>query len=156
MNTNLIHKWLRDPKFAPDLEVVKEQATPAPCFLPVEIVDQPATKEQSTARAANTTFGHSTIEIDIAGGHPLRIVGGYDPEALARPRSFGPVDPRSFCMIPVPANTRVWLAAGVTPSHTCRHVLPGSGHAARVHDAGGPGRTNTQAGSVHRAPVCLS
>ena len=25
MNTNLIHKWLRDPKFAPDLKVAEEQ-----------------------------------------------------------------------------------------------------------------------------------
>lgn len=24
MNTNLIHKWLRDPKFAPDVETVGE------------------------------------------------------------------------------------------------------------------------------------
>jgi len=25
MNTNLIHKWLRDPKFAPDREIFEEQ-----------------------------------------------------------------------------------------------------------------------------------
>lgn len=32
MNANLIHKWLRDPKFAPDLKAVEEQTTlePAP------------------------------------------------------------------------------------------------------------------------------
>jgi hypothetical protein len=41
-------------------------------------------------------------------------------------------------MIPVPVNTRVWLAAGVTPAHTCKHVLPGNGHAAWVHDADHP------------------
>ena len=30
MNTNLIHKWLRDPKFAPDREIVEEEvADPA-------------------------------------------------------------------------------------------------------------------------------
>ncbi len=32
MSTNLIHKWLRDPKFAPDLEIVEEQVTETPAF----------------------------------------------------------------------------------------------------------------------------
>ena len=45
MNTNLIHKWLRDPKFAPDLKVAEEQTAPEPCFLPVEIVDRPVIEE---------------------------------------------------------------------------------------------------------------
>ena len=84
MNTNLIHKWLRDPKFAPDLKVAEEQAAPEPCFLPVEIVDRPVIEEPDPGPAANATSGHNMIEIDIAGGHQLRIVGGYDPEALAR------------------------------------------------------------------------
>ncbi|WP_187428682.1 hypothetical protein ROLI_012180 [Roseobacter fucihabitans] len=84
MNTNLIHKWLRDPKFVPDPEIIEKEVAETPCFLPVEIVDRPATQEPSTARAANTTSGHSTIEIYIAGGHQLRIVGCYDPGALAR------------------------------------------------------------------------
>ncbi|SLN77174.1 Transposase zinc-ribbon domain protein [Roseovarius gaetbuli] len=55
-----------------------------PCFLPVEIVERPVTEEPGPARAANAASAHSAIEIDIAGGHQLRIVGGYDPEALAR------------------------------------------------------------------------
>jgi transposase len=84
MNTNLIHKWLRDPKFAPDLKAVEEQTAPEPCFLPVEIVDRPVTEEPAPTLAANAASGHSAIEIDIAGGHQLRIVGSYDPEALAR------------------------------------------------------------------------
>ncbi|WP_113913441.1 IS66-like element accessory protein TnpA [Roseovarius dicentrarchi] len=84
MNTNLIHKWLRDPKFAPDLKAIEEQTAPEPCFLPVEIVDRPMVEEPDPGPAANATSGHSVIEIDIAGGHRLRIIGGYDPEALAR------------------------------------------------------------------------
>lgn len=82
MNTNLIHKWLRDPKFAPDPEIVEEQVAETPCFLPVEIVDRPQTKD--TAPTTDASSAHNTIEIDIAGGHRLRIIGGYDPEALAR------------------------------------------------------------------------
>ena len=82
MNTNLIHKWLRDPKFAPDREIVEDEAAETPCFLPVEIVDRPQTK--STTPTTDATLAQSAIEIDIAGGHQLRIVGSYDPEALAR------------------------------------------------------------------------
>ena len=82
MNTNLIHKWLRDPKFAPDLKAVEEQTAPEPCFLPVEIVDRTPTRE--TASTTDTKPAKNAIEIDIAGGHQLRIVGSYDPEALAR------------------------------------------------------------------------
>lgn len=81
MNTNLIHKWLRDPKFAPDREIVEVEVAETPCFLPVEIVDRPQTKD--TAPATDTKPAQSAIEIDIAGGHRLRIIGGYDPEALA-------------------------------------------------------------------------
>jgi transposase len=82
MNTNLIHKWLRDPKFAPDPEIIEEKVAETPCFLPVEIVDRTLAKD--TASTTNTKPVQSAIEIDIASGHQLRIVGSYDPEALAR------------------------------------------------------------------------
>ena len=82
MNANLIHKWLRDPKYAPDPEIVEEQAVEAPCFLPVEIVDRPGANDTASARAPSSAY--SAIEVDIAGGHRLKIIGSYDPEALAR------------------------------------------------------------------------
>jgi transposase len=56
MNTNLIHKWLRDPKFAPDPETIEDEVGEAPCFLPVEIVDRPDAEEPVPALAANTTL----------------------------------------------------------------------------------------------------
>jgi transposase len=80
MNANLIHKWLRDPKFAPDMEIVEELASETPCFLPVEIVERPGASDT----APDPVPVQNAIEIDIAGGHRLRIIGGYDPEALAR------------------------------------------------------------------------
>jgi transposase len=82
MNAKLIHKWLRDPKYAPDVEIVEEGAIETPYFLPVEIVGQAGTEEPTSVRAANAANG--AIEIDIAGGHCWRIIGGYDPEVLAR------------------------------------------------------------------------
>lgn len=82
MNTNLIHKLLRDPKFAPDREIVEDEVAETPCFLPVGIVDRSQTK--GTAPTTDATPAQSAIEIDIAGGHRLRVIGGCDPEALAQ------------------------------------------------------------------------
>jgi transposase len=82
MNANLIFKWLRDPRYAPDPEAVEDQAIESPCFLPVEIVDRPRNEDPAPTPDAKPT--QCAIEIDIAGGHRLRIIGGYDPEALAR------------------------------------------------------------------------
>lgn len=76
VNANLIFKWLRDPRYAPDLALglpLSEEAR----FLPVEIV-----AETRSAPAAPAAENH--IEIDLAGGHRMRISGSYDPEALAR------------------------------------------------------------------------
>ena len=82
MNANMIFKWLRDPRYAPDPEAVEDLGDDAPCFLPVEIVDRP--RNEDTVSTPDAKPAHSAIEIDIAGGHRLRIIGGYDPEALAR------------------------------------------------------------------------
>lgn len=76
VNANLIFKWLRDPRYAPDpasVPPLPEQAR----FLPVEIVAEPR-----PAAAAHAADNH--IEIELAGGHRMRISGSYDPEALAR------------------------------------------------------------------------
>ena len=82
MNANMIFKWLRDHRYAPDPETVEDLTADTSCFLPVEIIDQPRNDE--TASTPDAKPVHSTIEIDIAGGHRLRIIGGYDPEVLAR------------------------------------------------------------------------
>ena len=73
VNANLIFKWLRDPKYRPGAGSEESGLR----FLPVEIVkDAPVTRPMPAA------VNH--IEIDLAGGHRMRISGGYDPEALAR------------------------------------------------------------------------
>lgn len=83
MNANMIFKWLRDPRYVPDPDAVEEQvAEETPCFLPVEIVDRPQAK--GTVPTTDATPVQSAIEIDISVGHRLRIIGGYDPEALTR------------------------------------------------------------------------
>jgi len=81
MNANMVFKWLRDPRYTPDPEIVENQAVETPCFLPVEIVDRP--KNEDTSPIPDAKPAQSAIEIDITAGHRLRIIGGYDPEALA-------------------------------------------------------------------------
>ncbi len=75
VNANLIFKWLRDPRYRPKPGTGSEEAGLR--FLPVEIVAE--------ARApAAAPVPDCCIEIELAGGHRMRISGGYDPEVLAR------------------------------------------------------------------------
>jgi transposase len=71
VNANLVFAWLRDPRFA-DADVAGVAR-----FLPVEIV------AESKAPVA-VPVADSCIEIELAGGHRMRISGSFDPEALAR------------------------------------------------------------------------
>ena len=71
VNANLVFAWLRDPRFA------DADAADVARFLPVEIV-----AEVKAPKALPAVDGH--IEIELAGGHRMRISGSYDPEALAR------------------------------------------------------------------------
>ena len=75
VSANLIFKWLRDPKYRPAPGTGSEEAGLR--FLPVEIV--------AAARApAAAPVAASCIEIELAGGHRMRISGSYDPESLTR------------------------------------------------------------------------
>jgi transposase len=75
VNANLIFKWLRDPKYRPKPGTGSEEAGLR--FLQVEIV-----REAPVSRPMPSAENH--IEIELAGGHRMRISGSYDPEALAR------------------------------------------------------------------------
>ena len=73
-NTNLVFTWLRDPRFARDKAAEVESL-----FLPVEVI-----AERGCPAEPATPSVQSRIEIDLAGGHRLRITGSYDPDALAQ------------------------------------------------------------------------
>ncbi len=68
-------RWLRDPRYAPD--AASAPSTPEGSrFLPVEIIDaKPAT---------DTPVAQNRIDIELSGGHRMRIGGSYDPDTLAR------------------------------------------------------------------------
>jgi transposase len=76
VNANMVFKWLRDPRYALEPASVPSLSEEAR-FLPVEIVTE--AKAPAAAPVAD-----SCIEIELAGGHRMRISGSYDPEALAR------------------------------------------------------------------------
>ncbi|WP_299823165.1 IS66 family insertion sequence element accessory protein TnpB [uncultured Jannaschia sp.] len=78
VNANLVFTWLRDPRFAVASASTDEAVVEPSDFLPVQIIDRP----ESEGPASTPALG--TIEIDVAGGHRLRVVGAYDSEALAR------------------------------------------------------------------------
>jgi len=81
VNANLIFKWLRDPKYRPKPGTGSKDARLR--FLPVEIVqDAPVT------RPIPAVENH--IEIDLAGGHRMRISGGY---TLIETAKLNAVDP---------------------------------------------------------------
>lgn len=79
VNANMVFKWLRDPRYAPAREV---SPVDLPTFLPVEIVDQH--RNTLLPPVPESAPSVNLIEIELAGGHRMRISGSYDPEALAR------------------------------------------------------------------------
>ena len=81
LNANVIFKWLRDPRFAPDPDAVPDGGSAA--FFPSRSSAHPV-REDAPASGDARGPGGGTIEIDVAGGHRMRISGRYDPEALAR------------------------------------------------------------------------
>ncbi len=78
VNANLVFAWLRDPRFALDEAAVAKQVA----FLPVEVIAED--REARCHVGAPVLASEGRIELELAGGHRLRIVGSYDPEALAR------------------------------------------------------------------------
>ena len=73
LNANQVFNWLRDGRYAPDDSAFAEAK-----FLPVEIV------AEAEAAGPLPVAAEGQIELELAGGHRLRVSGRYDPDALAR------------------------------------------------------------------------
>ena len=80
VNANMVFKWLRDPRYAPGRAA---SSTDVPTFLPVEIVG-PHRNTVMPPLPEPAPAADNHIEIELVGGHRMRISGSYDPEALAR------------------------------------------------------------------------
>lgn len=97
VNSNLVFNWLRDPRYAPAEEEAGTSAeggsackpTSPVRFLPVELVAEPIgvgdpDDAGDGSRSNSALDGVGVIEIELSGGHRLRITGRYDPDALSR------------------------------------------------------------------------
>jgi transposase len=91
VNANLIFDWLRDSRFAPEgepVEPVDETVAPkAMQFLPVGLVADTEAAAPNLGRPvldAPAQPSGGVIQIELAGGHRLRIEGAYNPDAVAQ------------------------------------------------------------------------
>jgi transposase len=73
LNANQVFNWLRDPRFQPDDDAVVQSH-----FLPVEIVEEPVRRHKPEPSTV------ASIEIALANGRCLRLIGDVDPDAVAR------------------------------------------------------------------------
>lgn len=81
MNANMIVKWLRDPRYAPDPETVEDLTADTSCFLPVEIIDQGST---STFSATSLRPGRSSKtggSITTQNDHTHRLADCHRPSS---------------------------------------------------------------------------
>jgi len=76
MNANLIFKWLKDERYAPDANAGTEESEPV--FLPVEVE---ATNNPVPVLAP---VAAGRIEIELPGGCRGLAGGGFDVDVLAR------------------------------------------------------------------------
>lgn len=76
MNTNMIFKWIRDPRYNSDTDNEPEGLS----FLPVELPQNslPAGPEREHSA------GSGSIKVVLANGHHLELSGGFDTDAVIR------------------------------------------------------------------------
>jgi len=81
MNANLIFKWLKDPRYAPEEEVCD-----TPVFLPVEVTSQPSVDASLNGGVGVAACGghHGRLEIMLSEGMRVKVEGGFDGAELAR------------------------------------------------------------------------
>ncbi len=79
MNANLIHNWLKDPRFAPvhDINAVVDTGTG---FLPVEIADTVAVSLVDEAPQMDVAVSADRVDITLSDGRRILVEG---PTALS-------------------------------------------------------------------------
>jgi transposase len=76
MNANLIHKWLRDPRFAPDEAAPETQGA---AFLPVEIAGtappQPLSQLPAPPTVSGAPLSAQRVDITLSDGRRILLEG---------------------------------------------------------------------------------
>lgn len=79
MNTNLIHKWLRDPRFAPECDEERVLVDEASDFLPIEIegaMPVPSHPDlQVSAPASTGAVSAQRVDITLSDGRRILVEG---------------------------------------------------------------------------------
>jgi len=78
MNANLIHTWLKDPRFAPAPEM--DEPTRSMDFLPVEIEGSVAAPLLDDAQRPNATVSAQRVDMTLSDGRRILVEG---PTALS-------------------------------------------------------------------------
>jgi len=80
LNTDMIFRWLRDARYAPD---IGQDAMDVPVFLPIEIVNLHRSKAARLI-LPKRALPEGLPEIESSDGHRLGVSGVCDPEVLVR------------------------------------------------------------------------
>lgn len=77
MNANLIHKWLRDPRFSPDFSDEAPEIDEAPTFLPVEVEGVISSPEhmQPSSVALEGPLLAQRVDITLSDGRRILVEG---------------------------------------------------------------------------------
>ena len=78
MNVNLIHTWLKDPRFAPTPEV--DEPTPGIEFLPIEIEESASAPVLDDVRELGSAVSVQRVDISLSDGRRILVEG---PTALS-------------------------------------------------------------------------
>lgn len=78
MNANLIHKWLRDPRFGPEEASADDDTSSATTFLPIEIegvVSPPDVPDLATSPASSAPLCAHRVDITLSDGRRILVEG---------------------------------------------------------------------------------
>ena len=76
MNANLIFKWLKDERYAPDADAMPEESEPVFLQVEVEVAASPV--------LTLATVPAGRIEIELSAGHRVTAEGSFDADVLVR------------------------------------------------------------------------
>lgn len=83
MNTNLIHKWLRDPRFAPEDQAADLAVPAGATFLPVEVAGmEPALVAPISPPPSIGTITAQRVDITLSDGRRISVEGPTSLSAI--------------------------------------------------------------------------
>jgi transposase len=83
VNANLIFKWLKDPRFAPDTVEGEAETIFLPGDVGASYIEEASGLPEPYRDVPDRKFS-GRITIELSGGLRLCAVGGFDPDLLAR------------------------------------------------------------------------